>query len=330
MSRLLQIIMIAGLAALAGCNGTATQNLLTVDFEQDKALKYKFYSGRDIYIKWDAGGEKEATTNKGFEKSSESVEMVMSYRPVDVNPYGLTTIRATCESVRVGRNAEQGRVSRGKDAVESIRGKSFTFTVGPTGKIEDSTELYELIKQAGKKAFRSDSKRGRIKDPDLIDDFIATQWFLWDSISSLEDVTKGAHIGQSWTSRLLVPTSMVLREARDVTYRLEQIRETPEGRIAVIGCSYTLSESVPRGWPIPYTGRFQMSGTFGFFRSMLRGLKATNLQGKGEVLFNIDAGQIEQYNHQYEVHIRAGAIGPLGLNPLIKIEQTLTLQLLEK
>ena len=158
----------------------------------------------------------------------------------------------------------------------------------------------------------------------MISDFIATQWFLWDSISSIEKASKGIHAGQSWKSKLSVPAPMVTRKARDVTYTLDEISQTEEGQLAVISSSYSLAESVPRTWPVPYTGRFQMSGKFGF----LRGYKFLDLQGQGEELFNIDTGRIERYNQQYQVHIEASF--PMGLmtGPRITIKQNITMELL--
>ncbi len=64
-------------------------------------------------------------------------------------------------------------------------GKSFIFTVDSIGKIHDYSQLEELIKQAGEKTFSTEAGGNRIKQPDMIGDFIATQWFLWDSISSI-------------------------------------------------------------------------------------------------------------------------------------------------
>jgi hypothetical protein len=187
-------------------------------------------------------------------------------------------------------------------------------------------------------AFRTDSSRGKVKEPDMIWDFIASQWFLWDSISSIEKPSKGVAIGQTWSSMLAMPLPMVLRKARDVTYRLAQIRPTASpasvpqgmgepGRIAVIQESYKLAEAVPQGWPVPYSGRFLMSGTFGF----LGPYEFLDLKGQGEELFNIDTGQLENYNQQYTVLIKA-SLPPLGIkaNPQITINQRLTMELLKR
>jgi hypothetical protein len=324
------------LSILAGCNGAAEKKelvsveiepgkeLLTVDFNEGQNLRYRFVSSRDIEVDWDPQKSKTKPGQSSTDKSSESMDMVVVYTPINIDPYGLTTIKATIESVRATRSkSPSGRVSR-RDAVESLPGKSFTLTVNPTGKIEDPSQLDELIRQTGTKAFRTSTRAGRIKEPDMIWDFISSQWFLWDSVSSIEKSIEGVSVGQSWSSKLSVPTPMVMRKARDVTYKLDEIRPSGKGRLAVISSSYSLADSVPRDWPIPYTGSFQMSGTFGFFR----GYKILSLKGKGEDLFNIDAGRIEQYNQQYRMQLSAALPGPIGVSPQITINQKITMQLL--
>ncbi|MCK5226181.1 MAG: hypothetical protein KAQ89_05640, partial [Planctomycetes bacterium] len=287
-------VIISGLSILAGCNANvnsaANKNLLTVDFQKDNILKYKFTSQKDITMDWGKASKGKKQGKNKIDKSSETMEMIISYTPTDVNPYGLTTIKAKCESIKIKRSKSKSKASRssGKDAVETAAGETFTFKVGPTGKIEDYSQLNKLIHKLGKNAFRKKSNRGRVKEPDMIADFIASQWFLWDSVSSIENFD-GLSIGQSWKSKLSVPTPMVMKTARDVTYSLKEIRQTEKGQIAVIASSYSLAESVPRNWPMPYSGKFRMSGMFGF----LRGYKVIKLQGKGEELFNIDSGQIE-------------------------------------
>ena len=245
----------------------------------------------------------------------------MAYTPIEIEPYGLTKVKATCESVKVARSKGPNR-----DAVENLAGKSYTFTVGPTGKIEDYSQLDQLLKELGKKAFRANTDQGRIKEPDMIGDVVATQWFLWNAVSSIEKPSQGVEIGQSWTSKLSVPTPMVMRKARDVTYRLDEIRPSEKGRLAVISSSYKIADSAPRDWPIPYWGTFQVAGAFGFYRNY----KVVDLQGKGEELFNIDAGRIEQYKQQYELQLSASLLLPLsGVNPKIIIKQNLTMNLLD-
>lgn len=328
MKATLTILTLVVLGALAGCELNSGgkklgkgRELLTVDFPENQTLRYKFISSRDIVIELGATENESKPTKRTFDKSSESMEMVVAYSPVEINPYGLSTIKATCESVKVKRSTSSRR-----DAVESLAGKTYTFTVGPTGRIEDYSQLDELLKKVGEEAFRTDTDTGRIKEPDMICDFVASQWFLWDSVSSIEKPSKGVRAGQSWKSKLSVPAPMVMRKARSVTYTLDEIRESEKGRLAVISSSYDTAESVPNSWPIPYSGRFQMSGPFGFYRNY----QILSLQGEGEEIFNIDAGRTEQYNQQYQMHMKASLLLPLsGVNPRITIKQNLTMELLE-
>ncbi len=340
MKTALTIFTAVVLSILAGCDGAAEKKellrveieplkegkeLLTVDFQEGRSLRYKFVSSRDIALDWDPQKSRAKPGRSNIDKSSESMEMVVTYTPIEVDPYGLTTIKATIESVRATRSKSPGGRAARRDAVENLPGKTFTLTVNATGKIEDNSQLDELIRQIGEKAFRTSSRMGRIKDPDMIWDFISSQWFLWDSVSSIEKPIEGVSVGQSWSSKLSVPTPMVMRKARDVTYKLDEIRQSGKGRLAVISSSYSLSDSVPRDWPIPYTGSFQMPGTFGFFR----GYKILSLKGQGEDLFNIDAGRIEQYNQQYQMQLSAAMMGSIGISPQITINQKITMQLLK-
>jgi hypothetical protein len=289
---------------------------LTVDFQQGQPIKYRFISSRTVNVDWG-----QATGATKVDKSSESLTLVVSYMPVEVNPYGLTTIKAVCESAVVSR--EPSRMLS-PDAAGSFTGKSRTISVDPTGKIEDRTGLYDVIRQAGPRAFRADRSQGLVKEPDMIYDFIASQWFLWDSISSIPKPAAGVRVGDQWKSKLFVPAPMILFTARDVNYRLAEVRREPNDSIAVIDSNYTLLYPSPSDWPVPYTEVFQMSGMFGF----LRDYKVLDLQGRGQELFNINAGRTEKYTQQYTMNIIASLPLALGVNPRITIEQTLTMDLI--
>jgi len=325
----LTILLVFVPGVLSGCvSGEKAEpvkgkELLTVNFEQGRTLQYRFVSKRDITVDMDPAKKFSRGGKGALDKFTESMELVVAYTPIEVNPHGLTTIKATCKSVRVTRSKSSG----GRDAVEYLAGKTFTFTVWPNGKIEDYSQLDELLKQIGEKAFRANTDRGRIKVPDMICDVTATQWFLWDSLSSIEigKALEGLAVGDSWKSQLLVQGPMVMRQARDVTYTLKEIRNTGNERLAVIGGTYTAARSVPRSWPIPYSGRFQMSGTFGF----LSGYRLLSLEGQGEELFNIDAGRTEQYNQQYQTQIQASILMGIGSKPLITIKQNITMKLIK-
>jgi len=330
------VFMAVAMGVLAGCEPTAQQEnllskekkllaagkeLLTVDFQEGQILRYRFTSSRDITIDWDPEKKQTKKGKNPIDKTSESLEMVVAYTPVEVNPFGLTTIKAVCESVRT-RRSEGSQ----KNAVDSLRGSTFTFTVGPTGIIEDYSQLTALIEEAGKKAFQSSSSRGRVKEPDMIGDFSAGQWFLWNSVASIERPAEGISAGQSWKSKLPVPGPMVMKKAREVTYTLDRAQQSEIGRIAVIKSSYSPTEPVPDNWPpLPYSGAFQMRGTFGF----LRGYQILQLHGQGEEHFNVDAGRIEMSNQQYEVQLEAVIPFGIDVKPLITMKQNFKMQRLK-
>ncbi|MHC4240703.1 MAG: hypothetical protein ACYSUC_13315 [Planctomycetota bacterium] len=90
----LKILMAAALGFLAGCNGTVDgikplgkgKELLTVDFQEGRTLRYRFVSRREITLNWGAveGGARRGKDT--IDKSSESMDMVVAYTPVKVDP----------------------------------------------------------------------------------------------------------------------------------------------------------------------------------------------------------------------------------------------------
>jgi len=325
----LVIYVILTLIFFAGCNGGVEQKapvgkeLLSVDFQENQTLRYKFVSRRDIELNWGQmqRGDKKAAPK--IDKSFESFEIIVAFSPIKVDPYSLSTIKATCESVKIQRRGLRGPRT---DAVQYLKGKSYTFDIDAAGRIKDYSQLNTLIRETALKAFRKKNKKEKIKDADMVSDFIATQRFVWDAVSSIKKPVKGVSPGESWESKLWVPSPMVMRKARNVTYTLEQMRESEKGRIAVIRSDYSIAESVPSDWPKPYpSGRFQMKGTFGF----LVKYKLLDLKGSGEELFNIDTGRIQSARQNYKMLLRASMLLPLGPKPEITIRQNLTTQLLD-
>ncbi len=333
--RLVGVVLLAVL--LVGCEGLKSPEggpdmnkiALTVDFEKGRSLRYEVNSDRNITINWTGEPAENVTDSDKISKTTESLEMVLTYKPVDIDPLSTNTIEVNCEKVKAKKTSSKGGRLAGKDAVEALGGKSAAFEIGPTGKIEDDQQLRELIKQAAQSAFRATGGGVKTKDPDMIDDFIAAQWFLWDVVASAEQGTEGMDIGQSWQSKLLVPNTMVLRNARNVVYTLEEVQQTENGRVAVIRASYSLFESAPKGWPMPYSGRFRLSGTFGFFRSMLKGLDMKHLEGDGKYRYNIDAGRLESSQQNYTFQIETKGPGPMGINPKITVKQDFSVELVE-
>jgi hypothetical protein len=310
------------LSISAGCgNKTSVKTpdkgkiFLKINFHKDETLRYNFITERQITVDWNPSLPASETNESVRNKSIEKLDLIMAYTPIETDSYGITTIKAECQSAEVNRN-EAGP----KDAAEYFMGKTYTFTIDSTGKIHDYSQLNNLIKEIGLKAFSSGTDKNRIKNPDMIGDFVATQWFLWDSIASIPNPSQGINTKQSWTSKLSVPTPMVSRLARNVNYTLEEIK-TDTNTAAIIKDTYTKSDSVPQSWPVPYTGSFQMRGTFG----LLGSYKLLDLTGQGQELFNIDSGQLENYNQQYDLTIQASV--PMGLNvkPIITIKQTISM-----
>ncbi len=343
---------------------------LTVDFQPGQTLRYKFASKKKITLDWDPNA---AASSNHVQEQAEEFEMVVAYTPAEVAPYGASTIHAKVESVRAIRSGGPAARNFGPDAVQAAQGQSFTIKVDPRGKIVDTTELSALIQEMGKRAFRTETSGGRIKEPDMIWDFIASQWFLWDAEAAVEQPAEGVAFGQTWRSQLCVPTPMVMRLARNVVYKLAEVRQNvagspwrghlglassdhdasvaPEvqgqdalatreqgrdalatpggatGPLAVIQSTYTPADAAPAGWPIPYSGRFQVSGTFGFLSSY----EVLGLEGTGEELFNMGTGRIERRRETYTLRTKAG-LPPLGIkaNPYITIEQTLTMELVKR
>lgn len=290
---------------------------LTVDYEPGQTLRYKFVSHRDMLLDWDPNAGGGDQTERRFER----LEMVTAYTPVAVDPYGVSTIRAVCESVTVERSGRQ----YGVDAAESAAGKAFSFMIDPRGRILDRTELDALVQEMGRKAFRSGPSGGRVKSPDMIGDFVAGQYFLWDPISSVQAPASGVVLGQTWRSKLPVPLPMVARKAREVAYRLSEIRTDKDRSLAIIDSVYSPADGAPTDWPIPYAGRFQMSGTFGF----LAGYQVLALEGAGQESFDLDAGRVVADRQKYTVRMKA-SLPPMGIraDPHLTIEQTLSTELL--
>jgi hypothetical protein len=321
----LVIGIIGGCAPGQKSASTPRKALLTVDFKPGQTLKYKFVSSRVMMTDWGPmrGGDPNQTK---INKSSESLEMVVSYTPVTVDSYGVSTIRADCLSANVKRTTASPRQQNLQDAAESFAGKSWTFTVDARGKMPDRSKFVEVLRQAGQRAFRADRKNGLIKEPDMLYDVIAMQWFLWDSISSISKPAKGVAVGDKWKSLLPAPATMLVFAARDVNYTVEEIRvQDPNNRIAAIDSSYSLLWPSPSDWPVPYTESFMMSGMYGF----LRDYKVQDLQGRGQELFNIDAGRAEKYGQSYTMHLSAALpMGLSGVQPKITVDQNSTMELL--
>ncbi|MBN1787105.1 MAG: hypothetical protein JW806_01775 [Sedimentisphaerales bacterium] len=296
--------------------------LLSVDFQSGVALRYKFVSERQIELAFESSG-KDARKSGRNQTYNEKLEMEISYNPTEIDPYGYSVIEAVCDSVKVTRSSRDGRGHNKSDAVESAVGRSFTIKITPTGKIVDYTSLENLVKELGGKSFTQTSNSGRVKDPDMIMDFIATQWHLWDAVSSVKNPLKGLKKGHKWKSQMLAPMPFVSKKGRDVEYTFAGTVDVNGVSLAEITSSYTLSGLSPEGIPMPYTGSFQMRGTFGF----LRGYQVNSLTGRGRLFYDIERGLIQSDVQQYHTEAAASVFGLATAN--LSIDQTITMTLME-
>lgn len=331
MRTIIHLVLVTVVLMGMGCQDSAKKtaapvrrgaHLFVVDFDPARPLRYKFVSERQVDVRFGTG-------RKSSEKKyNETMELIIAYSPVESDPFGYSIIEGKCESATVKRNSSGNRKGV-KDAVEHLKGKSFTLKIGPTGEIVDYSSLGELIAEIGERAFDSSSKRkGRVKNPDMIMDFIAMQWFLWDTTSSISEPLQGVVAGQSWESKLLVPMPVPVQVGREVVYSLDEVKEIDGSKVAVIKSSYKVSDAPPEGLAMPYTGRFQMRGTFGF----LQGYDVVSLEGDGTQLFNLDTGLIESDTQQYTAKVKAALMFGLGgedPEPNLNVKQRLEIQKLE-
>lgn len=331
MKLILKITLLAVcVVSFCGCQESKTSTkLLSVDFKKDKPLRYKFVSQRNI--------ELTLASDKPSQKksSNEKLEMVISYELMDVDIYGDSKIKATCESISASRSSFSKRKTSKPDPIETIRGKSWVFKVNPLGQIQDYEELNKLLQDVGDQAIQEQGKR-KIKDEDLIWDFVATQWFLWDAVSSIEKPLEGVKPGQSWSSFLSIPFSQLLPYERAVTYTCVKPQNRDSKDHIAIESVFSLApqEKDEQGkiiaklenLPNPYKTGFQQRGMFGF----LRGYKVTGLNGNGKLVYDSKNARLLSDQQNYNAKMLAGFLFPLGDSlPQLNLEQSITIQLLD-
>ncbi len=325
-ARCIILSVIAVCLCLTGCQESIEQNWLLVSFEKDVPVTYRLTSSRTVQIDLTGG---DSTKKSRPQKMSETLEVVISYLPVEVDPFGLTTIQATCQSAKVNRASMSGKRSA-PDAMEKLAGETFTFQLSPTGEIAEYTDLDRIIRKVGEHAFdQSKKSSGRIKNPDMISDFIAMQWYLWDSISTIEEPLAGLDPNDTWTAKQLIPWPAPIPNppARINTYTLDSfINEENQPRKALIKSRYELSDTTVEGFPRPYDGSFQMRGLMGF----LRNYQFQSLDGEGTQIFNMENGLIESDEQHYTLKVNASFMLPLGSSlPVLTLDQKISIRKIE-
>jgi hypothetical protein len=320
-----RMVLAGVLFGLWGCGPSEKQDTwLLVSFEKDVPITYRMESERETVI--------DLTTSDPAKKSrpqtmTEKLELVITYTPVEVDPFGLTTLKAFCHSAKVTRSSFSGKKEE-PDAMESLAGKEFVLKLSPTGEIADTADLEKTARQLGEAAFSTGRENARIKNPDMICDFLAMQWFLWDATASVGDPLS-MKPGKTWQTKQLVPwpVPFYTPPARITDYTLDRIDTTENGtRMAVIASQYKLSEEPMQDFIRPYDGNFQMRGLFGF----LRNYEFKSLEGTGQQLFNMNKGLIEKDTQEYLLNVTAGFMLPLGDSlPVLTVKQTLKIERIE-
>ncbi|MCI0499587.1 MAG: hypothetical protein L0Y36_07900 [Planctomycetales bacterium] len=318
-------LLIVPALCFMGCQPNKEDTWLLVSFEKDVPMTYKMVSERTTEI--------DLTTGNPNKKSrpqitTEKLELVMTYTPVDVDLFGLTTVKATCTSARVTRSSFSGKKDE-RDAMETLPGKSFILKLSPTGEIADYSDLERVARELGKAAFAEQNGGQNIKNPDMIYDFIAMQRFLWDSTATVSDPLH-LKAGQTWKAKQLVPWPVPLNQppARTTTYTLDSITDEPDQpRKALIKSTYALSDEPMKDFVQPYEEtRFQMRGLFGF----LRNYQFKSLEGAGSQVFNMDKGLIESDQQHYTLHVTAAFMLPLGDSlPVLTVDQKISFEHIE-
>lgn len=318
------VVFVLLVFVVCGCQEQVQRGqLFSVDFKPDEPVRYKFISTRSISTSLKSGSKSSS------QATSETLEFVMDFKVSGGDRYGISEITATCRSAKVTRKGFPG-LGRGLDPVEGLAGQSYTFQLNPTGRISEYPEIESLVQKLGERAFVSSTQSGRIKGQDMITDFIAIQWYLWDAVASIEEPLKGLSVGQNWTSQQYVPLPMPLtavkHAVRETTYTLKEITESETSPKAVITSSYGMTDLPGQEWPVPYSGSYRMRGTFGF----LRNYEFTSLSGSGEQIIDLDSGTVESFQQQYKIGMKAAFMLPLGdISPRLTVSQKISAERLE-
>lgn len=322
-------LIIAGcMLCLAGCQESARSpgdNWLLVSFEKDVSISYRMVSERETEIDLTTGDPKKKSRPQ---LTTEKLELVMVYTPVEVDPFGLTVLDAKCVSAKVTRSAFSGKRSVA-DAMEGLTGQRFILKLTPTGKIADDSDLRRIAAKLGKASFSKGKNDSRIKNPDMITDFLAMQRHLWDTSATVPN-PQDLDIGDHWQADQLIPWPVPVYPppGRTTTYTLDSISTVEnQPRMATINSTYAISQTPTEAYIRPYEkGKFQMRGMFGF----LRGFQFKHIEGAGTQVFNLDDGLVESDRQQYQLDVTARFMLPLGDSlPVLKVNQTVSIERIE-
>jgi hypothetical protein len=281
---------------------------MALDFDTAAPLRYRFVSSREVQIELSSSS---AGKKEDSKLATETLEMVFRIRPLEANPYGLSTLEFLCESVQTKRTTFSGKPAAG-DAVQHLQGRTYTLQVSPTGQIELTDSFRTLLREIGQKSFvqKADSKQ-RIKDPDMILDWLFFHYTLWDLTASNPKPLRGIAPGSSWTSEQFLPWPVPIQNlpSRLITYTVDRLEDRQVTRMAAVSTRYQLREKPLLNFPLPYEGSYQIRGSL---FSVLHGYRHESLEGSGRLLFNLTEGQLESAEEDYTLQTSANFILPLG------------------
>lgn len=299
-------ILFCFIAALTGCQQSQSPNgnqLFVVEFEKNKPLKYKMVSSRDIVVKFDGAETKKKSKDSEW-KMSETLEIDAVLTLEEIDSRGLLTVKAEYPNVTVTRKGKSR--SSGKDAIENLRGQSVTFKMTPAGKLVETSQLEELIQSLGDKAFGASSKSADIKSQDMVADFVALQWYMFDPVANITNPLAGVEPGDTWTSVMNVPAPLQLFTERTAEYSLDEVITEDKNSKAIISVKYQMTDA-DLDTPLIYSGRaYRQRGFFGVLRC-----KPISLEGTGKIKYNLDKGILENTTQQYQLITTAVLFMPL-------------------
>lgn len=323
-ARTMQLLLAAAVAFFSGCRSVPRGEYMALEFDKTKPLRYRFVSSREVQIELTSGPSGKKEDSKA---SNESIEMVFQIRPVEIDPYGLSTLEFTCESVQVKRTTFSGKPAAA-DAVQALQGRSYTIQVSPTGRLELTDSFKNLLREIGQKSFaaKSGSQQQNVKDPDMILDWLFFQYTLWDLPASHPRPLEGIRVGSTWESEQFLPWPVPIQNlpSRTLTYTVEQIEEQQDCRLAFISTSYKLRERPVLNFPLPYEGNYQIRGSL---FSVLRNFQHQSLEGSGRLVFNLTNGCLESAQDEYTLVTSASFILPLGESlPKLTVHQHIQIE----
>lgn len=320
---LLTLFVLGCVLCLFGCQPprVSPENLLLVSFHEGEPITYQMTAERETEIDLTTNA---AASNSSPQFQSEKLDLLMVYTPVDVNPFGVTTVEVMCQKAIVSRTGFSGNQNTA-DAVQNLATRSFVLKLSPTGEITDAGDFERMVQELGKLAFVSGDNSGTaIKNPDMISDFLALQQMVWSPIASIPNQRK-LDIGDTWQQQEIIawPLPMYPPPSRITTYTLDSFtEETP--RKATITSSFEISQSPIENYIRPYENqRFQMRGLYGF----LRNYNFNDIEGSGLAVFNMDDGIMESVRQDYVMNVTATFMLPLGDSlPVLKVKETFSIQ----